>query len=80
MNLWQKRVHGNPDEFYAMCEDLHCYPNIWALYEWSNWLTPTVFPNSMRFDTAFFFTCLSHYPETKVESNEISESMVIWKL
>ncbi|XP_058793657.1 acyl-coenzyme A diphosphatase NUDT19-like isoform X2 [Phymastichus coffea] len=75
IEFWQRRVHSSPKEFYVMCEKLDCYPNIWALYEWANWLTPTIFPVSMRFDTVFFFTTLSYIPDTKIEMNEIHESM-----
>ncbi|OXU25762.1 hypothetical protein TSAR_016264 [Trichomalopsis sarcophagae] len=76
LTSWQKKVHSDPNEFYNMCEKLDCYPNLWALHEWANWLTPTFFPASSRFDAAFFFTCLSEIPISKHDDGEINE--IVW--
>ncbi|XP_043285485.1 nucleoside diphosphate-linked moiety X motif 19 [Venturia canescens] len=71
---WQSRVHNDPMKFYRMCEDHQCYPNIWALHEWSNWLTPTVF--AKRFDTVFFFVCMQSQPLAEFEEQEMED--LVW--
>lgn len=76
LTSWQKKVHSDPNEFYNMCKTLGCYPNLWALHEWANWLTPTFFPASSRFDAAFFFTCLSKIPISQHDNGEINEIVV----
>jgi nucleoside diphosphate-linked moiety X motif protein 19 len=76
LEYWQNKVHADANEFYNMCETLQCLPNIWVLYEWGNWLSPTFIPTKKRFNTAFFFTCLSQIPNSKVESNEIEDLTV----
>ncbi|KAF5895570.1 nucleoside diphosphate-linked moiety X motif 19 [Clarias magur] len=37
---WRAKVLENSENFIQMCRELECLPNIWALYEWGNWLTP----------------------------------------
>ncbi|XP_011297940.1 nucleoside diphosphate-linked moiety X motif 19, mitochondrial [Fopius arisanus] len=69
---WQERVHNDATEFYKMCEGLHCFPDVWALHEWSNWLTPPYIPGK-RFDTIFFLACMRSTPETECELSEIEE-------
>lgn len=56
-----------------MCKHFSCYPNLWALYEWANWLTPASFPTAYRFNAAFFLTCLTKIPPLKLDFNEIEE-------
>lgn len=68
---WQTRVHNDAREFYTLCENFNCYPDLWSLYEWSNWLTPTVF--SERYDTAFYLACVSTVPQTICEVKEIED-------
>ena len=58
-----------------MCQGLECYPDLWALHEWSNWLTPTTFPGK-RFDTAFYLACLPNVPEAKFEESEMEDLIV----
>ena len=41
MASWRRLVRKNPENFKRMCEDIGMAPDIWSLYEWSNWLTPT---------------------------------------
>lgn len=61
-----------------MCEKLQCYPNLWALHEWANWLTPTFFPSKFRYNVSFFFTHLPQIPILKPEATEVEEIMVIY--
>ncbi|KAH0619592.1 hypothetical protein JD844_000324 [Phrynosoma platyrhinos] len=37
---WRRRVQRQPGTFLQLCRLLGCAPNLWALHEWSNWLTP----------------------------------------
>ncbi|XP_072370689.1 acyl-coenzyme A diphosphatase NUDT19-like [Scyliorhinus torazame] len=60
---WRLPVQKNAENFMKLCRELDCIPNIWALKEWSNWLTPT-YPKGKRFDTVFFICCLQEIPFT----------------
>ncbi|KAL3860560.1 hypothetical protein ACJMK2_010673 [Sinanodonta woodiana] len=77
---WRKKVDTDAWEFIRMCRELEIVPDVWALYEWSNWLTPVlpgVAANSNegikkvhRFDTAFFICVLDHRPEAAHDDKE----------
>lgn len=69
---WRQLVMQNPLNFIRMCRELECLPNIWALHEWGNWLTPTaVYGKQRRYDTAFFICCLKDIPHTVQDEKEI---------
>lgn len=69
---WRQLVLKNPFNFIRMCRELECLPNIWALHEWGNWLTPTaVYGKQRRYDTAFFICCLKDLPHTVQDEKEI---------
>lgn len=69
---WRQLVMKNPLNFIRMCRELECLPNIWALHEWGNWLTPTaVYGKQRRYDTAFFICCLKDIPHTVQDEKEI---------
>nr|XP_060644003.1 acyl-coenzyme A diphosphatase NUDT19 [Anolis sagrei ordinatus] len=61
---WRRKVQRQPGLFLALCRRLGLVPNIWALREWSNWLTPRALAGKggRRYDTAFFLCCLAHAP------------------
>nr|XP_056718539.1 acyl-coenzyme A diphosphatase NUDT19 [Euleptes europaea] len=61
---WRRRVQRQPGAFLQLCRHLRCAPNIWALHEWSNWLTPVgrAGRGGRRYDTAFFLCCLGQGP------------------
>lgn len=40
---WQKLVHNDSNKFLTLCEELDIVPDLWSLYEWSNWFTPSTF-------------------------------------
>ncbi|XP_055507974.1 nucleoside diphosphate-linked moiety X motif 19 isoform X2 [Leucoraja erinacea] len=67
---WRPLVQENAANFIRLCKELDCLPNIWALKEWSNWLTPTS-QGSKRFDAAFFICCLEEIPFTVPDGHEI---------
>ncbi|XP_028812553.1 acyl-coenzyme A diphosphatase NUDT19 [Denticeps clupeoides] len=69
---WRLSVIENPCNFIRMCRELECLPNIWALYEWGNWLTPVGRKEKQRrYDTAFFICCLEEKPHTVQDEKEI---------
>lgn len=78
LEKWRRLVIENVSAFTQMCEELQVFPNIWALHEWSNWLTP-VFAKAeeptkkpMRFDTMFYICCFEcdGLPSTSVDDSE----------
>lgn len=71
LNKWRTLVNQNPCNFLKMCRELEVLPNIWALHEWSNWLTPVGRQGVSRFDTAFFMCCLQGTPHTLQDEREI---------
>ncbi|XP_040185392.1 nucleoside diphosphate-linked moiety X motif 19 [Rana temporaria] len=74
MAKWREEVQNNPLQFIEMCKEMRCVPNIWALHEWGNWLTP-VFSTSTRarrFDTAFYIACLQKKPVTTDDQKEMA--------
>ncbi|XP_029284639.1 acyl-coenzyme A diphosphatase NUDT19 [Cottoperca gobio] len=68
---WRALVNENPSNFIRMCRELEVLPNIWALHEWCNWLTPTGRYGVTRFDTVFFICCLQEIPHTLQDEKEI---------
>lgn len=74
MKKWQKKIHNDATEFYRMCEGLKCYPDVWALHEWANWLTPIIRPK--RFDTIFFMACMESQPDAHYDSSEMEDLRV----
>ncbi|XP_058485941.1 nucleoside diphosphate-linked moiety X motif 19 [Solea solea] len=71
LTKWRALVNQNPSNFIRMCRELEVLPNIWALHEWSNWLTPAGKYGGKRFDTAFFICCLQEAPHTLQDQREI---------
>ncbi|AWP01802.1 putative nucleoside diphosphate-linked moiety X motif 19 mitochondrial [Scophthalmus maximus] len=71
LHRWRSLVIQNPSNFARMCRELEVLPNIWALHEWSNWLTPERKDLATRFDTAFFLCCLQETPQTLQDRKEI---------
>lgn len=78
---WRSLVLENSWNFIRMCRELECLPNIWALYEWGNWLTPTgVSRQQRRYDTAFYMCCLKDIPDTLQDQREIELYKVLYVL
>ncbi|XP_029986942.1 acyl-coenzyme A diphosphatase NUDT19 [Sphaeramia orbicularis] len=73
LTKWRALVNQNPSNFIRMCRELEVLPNIWALHEWGNWLTPKGRYGSSRFDTAFFICCLKEIPHTLQDKKEIQD-------
>ncbi|XP_062845659.1 nucleoside diphosphate-linked moiety X motif 19 [Trichomycterus rosablanca] len=72
ISKWRSLVLQNSSNFIQMCKELECLPNIWALHEWGNWLTPDgVNSKQRRYDTAFYMCCLKEIPTTLQDQKEI---------
>jgi len=67
---WQKRVRKTPFAFADLCKELDCVPDIHALYDWSNWLTPSVFKSKSRFDTMYYLLIIPKMPRVVIDGNE----------
>lgn len=77
LSRWRTLVNQDPCNFIRMCRELEVLPNIWALHEWSNWLTPVGRYGAKRFDTAFFICCLQEIPQALQDEKEIVQVQVI---
>ena len=70
LTRWRALVNQNPANFIRMCRELEVLPNIWALHEWGNWLTPPGRYGLARFDTAFFICCLQETPHNTLQDEK----------
>uniref|UniRef100_A0A8C3VNT8 Acyl-coenzyme A diphosphatase NUDT19 n=1 Tax=Catagonus wagneri TaxID=51154 RepID=A0A8C3VNT8_9CETA len=68
---WRALVHRDPQHFLRLCEHLDCTPDIWALHNWSAWLTPFRSHGGRRFETFFFLCCLQEPPQVSPDLVEI---------
>jgi len=79
---WRERVDKNAGEFVKMCKELQIVPDVWSLYEWSNWLTPVVMrstghkPQGRRYDTAFFICEVDELPPAVQDNRETVHAQV----
>jgi len=80
----RKKVEQRPEHFLQLCKELGVVPNIWALHEWRNWLTP-VFRKVLeppakpkRFNTMFYVCCLEcdRNPQILADENETVQAEV----
>lgn len=79
LSEWRRRVQEDPACFLQLCRHLGCVPNIWALQEWSNWLTPVgrAGRGGRRYDTAFYLCCLEKRPpHTSQDDQEVTAFLV----
>ena len=80
---WRNKVLKNPFEFIRLCNHFEIVPNIWALMEWNNWLTPRSqnvkeIKGNKRFDTMFYLCCFEGktFPTILPHLSEITEAYV----
>uniref|UniRef100_A0A2M4BSA2 Putative nucleoside diphosphate-linked moiety x motif 19 n=2 Tax=Anopheles marajoara TaxID=58244 RepID=A0A2M4BSA2_9DIPT len=69
---WQRRIHDGEDSFVKLHSELGTVPDVCRLYEWSCWLTPTMF-RKRRFATVFYLAVLNSLPEVCPEPHEVQE-------
>lgn len=64
------QVSKDPSKLLTLCKKVECYPAIWSLNYWNNWLSPAFMKS--RFDTAFYITTLDAKPAVK-ENSEVAK-------
>lgn len=67
---WRDRIHEDPLNFIDLCLESKTCPNLWSLYEWWDWLTPTSVGHR-RYDTMFYLCCLEKQPEVVLDQSEV---------
>ncbi|GAB1603753.1 nucleoside diphosphate-linked moiety X motif 19-like [Argonauta hians] len=68
--FWRQSVVEDSANFLNMCQQLRLIPDITALSEWSNWLTPT-HSKGKRFDTMFYVTFLDEHQRPAIRLNQM---------
>ena len=73
---WRPLVQKDAEKFIEMCEEEHLIPDIWSLYEWSQWLTPL--NSKKRFDTAFYVCAIDgdERPPVQEDAGEMVHTQV----
>ncbi|XP_040832420.1 nucleoside diphosphate-linked moiety X motif 19 [Ochotona curzoniae] len=71
---WRASVRSDARQFLHLCAHLDCTPDIWALHDWSVWITPHSLQYRRRFDTAFYLCCLSEPPLVCPDRSEVVHS------
>jgi len=71
---WRSLVHNDPSNLVKLCREFSVLPDIWSLYEWSDWLTPTDLyeQKGRRFDTLFYTASVESVPSTVLDQQEVS--------
>ena len=73
---WRARVHREPGALLQLYREAAAVPDIWALVEWADWLTPTDLheQGKRRFDTMFYLASLQEVPVTVQDQLEVTAS------
>uniref|UniRef100_A0A182NAU3 Nudix hydrolase domain-containing protein n=1 Tax=Anopheles dirus TaxID=7168 RepID=A0A182NAU3_9DIPT len=69
---WQQRIHDGAVSFQELHAALGSTPDVLNLYEWSCWLTPSMF-RKRRYETAFYLAVLNEQPNIHPEPHEVHE-------
>ena len=69
--LGGKRCGKDGSAFIDLCVETGLCPDVWSLYEWSNWLTP-ISVGHKRFDTMFYICCLEKQPKVVLDYTEVT--------
>lgn len=72
---WRDRVYKDANQFLVMCQELDVFPNLWALIELSNSLTPRAL--SRRFDTVFYVSTFDVLPSITIDEREMENKQVM---
>ncbi|XP_022257076.1 nucleoside diphosphate-linked moiety X motif 19-like isoform X4 [Limulus polyphemus] len=67
---WRAKLQKSPHSFLELCWELKVCPDVWSLFEWSNWLTPTSVGHK-RYDTMFYICCINTHPDVILDDNEV---------
>ncbi|XP_053675698.1 acyl-coenzyme A diphosphatase NUDT19-like [Anopheles nili] len=69
---WQQKIHDGKASFQELHSTLGSAPDVLNLYEWSCWLTPSMF-RKRRFETVFYLAVLDEKPTVLPEQHEVQE-------
>lgn len=79
LSSWREKVRKDASSFIDLCRETGLCPDLWSLYEWSNWLTP-ISVGHKRFDTAFYLCCLEKQPKVVLDHTEVTTLKVCIRL
>lgn len=71
LSAWREKVRKDGSAFIDLCVETGLCPDVWSLYEWSNWLTP-ISVGHKRFDTMFYICCLEKQPKVVLDYTEVT--------
>lgn len=71
LSAWRDRVRKDAGSFLDLCLETNLCPNLWSLYEWWNWLTPTSVGHK-RCDTMFYICFLELEPKVVLDNEEVT--------
>lgn len=71
LSSWRDRVRKDAASFLDLCFETNLCPNLWSLYEWWNWLTPTSVGHK-RCDTMFYVSFLEVEPKVVLDNEEVT--------
>lgn len=71
LSAWRDRVRKDAGSFIDLCLETNLCPNLWSLYEWWNWLTPTSVGHK-RCDTMFYVSFLEIEPKVVLDNEEVT--------
>ena len=68
-------MNDDPNEFLNMCKHFEIFPDVWALKNWSHWMTPAS-NKTHRFSAVFFIATTHQMPNVHGDDKEIQDLMV----
>lgn len=71
LSMWRDKVRKDAASFLDLCLETNLCPNLWSLYEWWNWLTPTSVGHK-RCDTMFYVSFLEVEPKVVLDNEEVT--------
>lgn len=71
LSIWRDKVRKDASSFLDLCLETNLCPNLWSLYEWWNWLTPTSVGHK-RCDTMFYVCFLEIEPKVVLDNEEVT--------
>lgn len=71
LSAWRDKVRKDAASFLDLCIETNLCPNLWSLYEWWNWLTPTSVGHK-RCDTMFYVSFLELEPKVVLDNEEVT--------
>jgi len=71
LSVWRDKVRKDASSFLDLCLETNLCPNLWSLYEWWNWLTPTSVGHK-RCDTMFYVSFLEIEPKVVLDNEEVT--------